>query len=243
MSIEMNKNAIKHTYAQSVVEIIVAVAIFVIIAGSSVVTILGSFLTSRLAEEETKATSLAKQALEAASSIRNRSWDDLSYGQYGLNYSSGEWTLTGSSDLTGKFTRIVDISEVQRDTGNNIVESGGIVDPETKKVTVNVYWDFSSSRMSEVEISQYFTNWQLAKICVELPSGTPTPTPTSTPTPTFTPTPAPTSCAQFCQYVSYSAGTCRRDAQTCNSRGEVNESEGDVFCRKGANFDTCCCRP
>lgn len=130
---------------QSLVEVIIAVAIFVIIAGSSVVTILGSFLTSRLGEEETQATLLVIEGLEAAQSIRNQDWNDLTDGDHGL-LSSGSWSFSGTSDTDGKFSRVVNVSSVERDLNGDIVESGGTVDEDTKKVVSSVTWNFTTTR-------------------------------------------------------------------------------------------------
>ena len=50
---------------QSVIEIVVALAIFLIIVGSSMITILGSLSISKLGEEEARATTIAVEGLEA----------------------------------------------------------------------------------------------------------------------------------------------------------------------------------
>jgi type II secretory pathway pseudopilin PulG len=71
--------------------------------------------------------------------------------------------------------------------------------------------------------------------------GTPTPTATPTQTPTPTATPAPGSCTTVCTSGGYTTGTCRKNAQSCSSSGEIYLPGGDVYCTGGANADTCCC--
>lgn len=209
---------------QSVIEVIVAIAIFVIIAGSSVITILGSLSASRLAEEETQATFIATEGIEAVQSIRNQSWSNLVDGTYGLQLSSGFWEFAGVDDTTGKFTRFVSVSSVER-LNDDIVTSGGTTDDDTKLITSSVTWDFTSARTNTVETSQYMTNWQEG---VGTSSGDP---PVST-------------CNDYCISLgTYSSGTCRKNAGACGSAGETNEPTGDQYCTGGPQVDTCCCLP
>lgn len=151
----------KNIGGQSVVEIVVALAIFLIIAGSSMVTILGALSISKLGEEEAQATMVAVEGLEAVASIKNQSWEILSEGTYGLTNTNGYWEFNGESDVdvSNKFTRSITISSVQRDGNGDIVGEGGTVDADTYAVTSTVNWDFSVSRQKEIEISTYLTNW------------------------------------------------------------------------------------
>jgi len=241
---------IKLTSGQSIIEVIIALAIFVFIVGSGVVAILGAFTTTRLAEEETQATQFASQGIEAVKSIRNQGWNNLNNGIYGLSNSSGDWTFSGLSDDPdgqGKFVRAVTISNVERNGNNDIVSSGGTIDDQTKHVLVAVTWDFTPTRNNIVELETYLTNWQLStSTSSAIPTPTPTPTPTGTPTPTPTATPTPTpfvECHNTCIALSYSGGLCRQNVVQCGNAGETNEPSGDAFCLGGANADTCCCAP
>lgn len=202
---------------QSLVEVIVAVAIFVIIAGSSVVAVLGSLSTSRLGEEETQATAYAVEGIEAVRSIRNKSWEDLTDGNHGLSGLGGAWTFLDTSEELDKFTRVVKISSVERNENDEIVTSGVVVDLDTKRVISQVSWDFTPARTNTVEVVSYLTNWQEARKVA--------------------------SCSEYCEIRSYSAGVCRRNAQVCTSNGERYKSGGDIYCTGGPQEDTCCCAP
>jgi hypothetical protein len=206
---------------QSVVEVIIALAIFVIIAGSAVVTVIGSLSTSRLAEEETIATTLTVEGLEAAESIRNNSWDQLSIGDHGLDNSTGSWQFLGGSDLyDNKYNRVVNVSLASRDASGNVVDSGGSLDPDTKKITSTVNWNFTAARSNSVSMTTYLTNWQEA---------------TTTET-------AYTSCFQYCVVNSYADGTCRNNSGQCSAAGETNETSADQYCGTPPD-NTCCCLP
>lgn len=204
-----------HRLGQSVIEVVVAVSMFVIIAGSAVVTMLGSFLTSRLAEEETQAASMATEGIEAAQSIRNKDWRNLVDGNHGLSSTGDTWIFSGTSDEDGKFTRTVSISSVERDENDDIVISGVVVDPDTKKITSQVSWDFTSARTNTVEMVSYLSNWQETRRVA--------------------------SCLEYCKIRGFSAGTCRRNVQACSQNGEINKSDGDLYCTGGSQEDTCCC--
>jgi type II secretory pathway pseudopilin PulG len=132
---------------QSVIEVIVAVAIFTMIAASAVVTILGSFSTTRLAEEEGVATNLAIEGIEAAQSIRNQNWEFLTDGDHGIS-KSGTWSFSDISDtVDDRYTRVVNITSI---------------DEDVKEITSSVSWDFLSSRNNTVEIISRLTQWQTA---------------------------------------------------------------------------------
>jgi len=78
-----------------------------------------------------------------------------------LSNLSGVWSFLGTSDTdsSGKFTRTLTIADVQRDITNNIVASGGTLDPNTKQVTSSVSWDFTPTRSNTVTSTTLLTNW------------------------------------------------------------------------------------
>ena len=125
----------KNTSGFSLVEIILALGIFVILATSGVTTVLHSFSVNKLGEEQSNAELYTQEGLEAVRSIKNQGWSNLSAGTFGLTTSGGNWDFSGSSDAKDKYTRQITISGVNRDVSGNIVESGGSVDTDTLKVT------------------------------------------------------------------------------------------------------------
>lgn len=139
------------------VEVIVALAIFFVIAITGVSTVVQSFSVNRLGEEETQATVIAQEGIEAVRSIKNRGVDNLILGTHGLENSGGFWQLSGSADTVGKFTREIDIEVARRNIAGDIVDSGGSIDCKTWKVTSTVSWDFTSGRNNEVKLTTYLT--------------------------------------------------------------------------------------
>lgn len=139
----------KNQTGQSLVELIVAVGIFVAIVGGSVFLIIDSFVSGRLTKEITQAVFLAEEGMEAARSIRDNSWDGLSSGSHGLAVSGNTWIFQGSQE---------DISsQLQGGIRKVIIED---VAPDRKKIISQVSWQFSEARSEEVQSITYLTNWQ-----------------------------------------------------------------------------------
>ena len=129
----------------SVVEVILAVFMFIIIAATGVATVIHSFSVNRQAEEETQATLIAQEGIEGVRSIKNQSWGNLTAGTYGLDTTGNVWSFDAGPDNVGKFLRTIVISDVQRDVGGNIVASGGTPDPDAKKLTPQLTGIFPTS--------------------------------------------------------------------------------------------------
>lgn len=151
----------KNQKGQSLLELLVAMAVFVLVVSGIMFLTMDAHVANRQGAERSKATLLAQEGMEAAVSIRNRSWKDLADGKYGLSYQGKNfWEFTKSPDVIDKYTRLVTISPVHRDLSGNVVTSGGKADPSTKKITSLVTWDFQPDRKSEVVLESYITNWK-----------------------------------------------------------------------------------
>ncbi|KKU90265.1 MAG: hypothetical protein UY19_C0005G0068, partial [Candidatus Wolfebacteria bacterium GW2011_GWA2_47_9b] len=92
----------------SVLEAILASALFVLIATAVVTLLLQGLGSNRLSNEQTIANQYAAEGIEAVRNIRNRS----SYAALatttgiGVDASSGVWTLGGTDTLFDKYTRV-----------------------------------------------------------------------------------------------------------------------------------------
>lgn len=152
----------KLSKGQSLVELLVAIGIFVIVIAGLIFLVLDSYITGRLASEITVANFLTEEGIEAVRSIRDNNFADLTAGSHGLVISGGHWIFQGTSeDISGELragTRIITI------------EDAGI---DRKKITSQINWQFSEGRTEEVKLVTYLTNWQ--KVSVGLCTGTCTP--------------------------------------------------------------------
>jgi len=149
----------------SIIEILVVIFILVIAFVSILGLLTFSLRISTLLRENTQAINLAQETVEAVRNFRDgTNWDTDGLGilATGVAYhpekttdSPPKWELLLGEEAIGGFSREVVFEEVFRDGNDNIVGTGGILDPETKKATVTVSW-----RDREVKIITYFTNWQ-----------------------------------------------------------------------------------
>lgn len=143
----------------SIIEILVVIAILAV----TLTALLGlanfSLSVQGLVRQTTQAKGLAQEAMEAVRSIRdNGGWSQIINGSHGLAASAGYWSFSGTENIINGFTRTISISDVQRDASSNVVESGGVVDPDTKKITVTVSWS-ERGRPHDIELITYLTNW------------------------------------------------------------------------------------
>ncbi len=78
---------------------------------------------------------------------------------YWLAFSAGQWTLalTPQPFIDQRFDRRVRISAARRNSSDDIVDSGGTIDSDTKKITVSVAWS-DRGATTTAAISTYITN-------------------------------------------------------------------------------------
>ena len=133
---------------QSLIELVVAIGIFVITIGSVSFLVLNNYTSGQLSKEITQANFLAQEGLEAVRSIRDNSWSNLTAGNHGLAISDNNWVFQGDSE---------DISSKLKEGARTIAVEE--VDSNRKKVTSQVSWNFLE-RPQEIQLVTYLTNWQ-----------------------------------------------------------------------------------
>ncbi len=145
--------------AFSQVEVLLAVALYgIIVTGVIGVLAIGQRNAS-VSGERGRAVALAEEGLEIVANLRNASFSNLTNGTHGLALSGNQWILSGSSDVSGIFTRQITIATV---------------DANRKQITSTVTWQQDPQRTGSVSLVSYVSNWKRV-------SATPSPTPTSTP--------------------------------------------------------------
>lgn len=149
----------------STLEILIVVTIIAFV----LVNLLGAasfaLQISSLNKETTQANSLAQEVMEGVRNFRDgTSWgigglgtltSGVSYYLELTNDNPPRWQLVQGEEVLGKFNRTIVFSDVSRGVNDSIVESGGVNDPETKKLTVTISW-----RDKSIKISTYLTNWR-----------------------------------------------------------------------------------
>lgn len=111
-----------------------------------------------------QAAFLLEEGMEAVRFLRDSGWNadvaPLSADvPYYLSFSGGEWKATSSPifEIDGIFKRTFVLGNVYRDTEDDIVLSGGTLDPNTKKITFSVSWSLRGTTTAKT-LSAYLTN-------------------------------------------------------------------------------------
>lgn len=117
-------------------------------------------------EKETlEMTLLAREALEAARTVRDESWAAISWRTSTQNPSppyypvveNGKWALTVASPglVNGKYDRYLIFEKVSRNSSDQIVSSGGTDDPGTRKVIAR-----AATNGRTLDLTSYLTDFQ-----------------------------------------------------------------------------------
>jgi len=147
------------------VEILVAVAIIGL--SLAALTELGNLALkiSLQTKKNVVAVNLANEALEAAKAAKQESWDNLNGLTIGSPYhpiktgSPLKWAFASGEESVNGFARQITLSDVYRDNNDDIVDSGGTLDSNTKKITTIVAWSDNGQNYQTTLIS-YLTNWK-----------------------------------------------------------------------------------
>lgn len=149
---------IKGRSGQSLVELLVAVAV----ASTLLPAILTGFVASRSGKVQQaarlSAVALANEGAEALRVVAARGWAGVSTnGIYHPAIVGSTWELVPETETIQEFTRSITIADAYRDSNGTLVESGGSVDPSTKRVSVTVTW--SSLFPSNVTLTRIVTRY------------------------------------------------------------------------------------
>lgn len=131
----------------SLIEAIIAVAIFGIILGYASTGLLGSRKFLIFSGKHQRAAALAEEGLEAARNLRDSSFANLVDGAHGILGSGTSYVFSGGSDVKDIFTRKVYVSTI---------------DATTKEVKSEISWQ-DSGKTEALSLSERLTNWRITK--------------------------------------------------------------------------------
>ena len=134
----------KNTEGFSLVEVILASAIFALLTTALVGAYLYGEEAAMLAGNRARAVFLAEEGLEAVRNIRDALYGNLVDGTFGLATAGNQWIFSGSFDAQDIFTRQIAIA------------SAGI---NRKSVTASIVWQQNPQRIGQVSAVTHFTNW------------------------------------------------------------------------------------
>lgn len=138
----------------SLVEVLLAIAIFALISTSIIYLLIDAGNANQQNRDRIVASALAEEGLEATRTIRDASWTNMIAGNYGLTKDDDRWQFFGQSDIdpTNRFVRQISISKINDDRF---------------QITSTVTWQAMLGFESSVSTVTYLTQWN--KITVPPP--------------------------------------------------------------------------
>ncbi len=150
----------------SVVEVILAAALFILFATAAAIGVIGGLNANRQSGEYAVATQYAAEGIEAVRSIKNQSFTNLvnSAGTGIIRNAGNLWEFSGTNNTfdSSRYTRVMKVESVSRDAApplGNIVSPGGTLDGDTKKITSTVSWNYNSVLADSVILTTYLSDW------------------------------------------------------------------------------------
>ena len=152
----------------SLIEMLVSISIIAITLTSLLGLASFSLQITILIRQTSQANYISQEIMEQIRNIRDETiWNTNGLGTLvmGADYyvqktgSPGQWQLILGTETLNGFTEKAVFESVMRDGADNIVESGGTDDSNTKKVTVTVSWE-ERGRSHLIELITYLTNWR-----------------------------------------------------------------------------------
>lgn len=143
---------------QSLVEIIVAMALAALLLPALLTGLVAAREGKAQQIQRTEATAYLIEAQEAMRSIRELGWSAISTnGIYHPVISGSAWALASGSQTINEYQRSIEISDVRRNSAGDIVQSGGNLDPSTRRIDINVSW--ISPLPTQITSTAYLTRY------------------------------------------------------------------------------------
>ncbi len=145
------------------VEAIVGVTLFLLIVLALSQAFVLSLKASLSNTDNVQGAYLSEEGLEAARIWRDATWTgniaSLTSGtSYYFAWNGTTWTATSTNIfIDGLFERKIVFSDVYRNGSQDIVQSGGSLDSNTRKAVVSVSWRAASATTTR-SLSTYLTN-------------------------------------------------------------------------------------
>jgi type II secretory pathway pseudopilin PulG len=164
MSIKKMSKSLNSQKGQSLVELLIVIGLCAVLLPALITGLVSSRSGKAQQKERVEAVTLLKEAEEAVRSIREKDWANLSPIETELHTvrEDASWKFVNTAETINGFTRKVVISNVYRDSSNNIIQTGTTeqIDPSTKKVVISVAWSkpIPASVDSILYLTRYLKN-------------------------------------------------------------------------------------
>jgi type II secretory pathway pseudopilin PulG len=153
----------KNLKGYSLVELVLAVGIFATISSSLVMLVVDSTKTLSNTTLRAKASALTQEVNTALLMLKTQGWYNVARhtddGPKYLLFSDGEYSIEDGEGTQDGLTYSFTVSRAQRTSEGNLVESGGITDPHTRVVFIDIKWNDSLGREHSITPKIYINDW------------------------------------------------------------------------------------
>ncbi|RJQ34020.1 hypothetical protein C4566_02735 [Candidatus Parcubacteria bacterium] len=153
----------KGQHGFSLVELLVVISFFSVMIVLIISATSFNSKSKNLYEERTQALLYAMEGMEA---VKLMDWANLASGDYHLETVGSDWQLVAGSELiNNQYNRTINISDVYRINSSNghsygeVIDSGGYLDPDTKKISVSIDWDSRTGDNMQELLEEYLYRW------------------------------------------------------------------------------------
>ncbi len=146
----------------SLIEVVLALAIFALFWSSIATLSTGGFTAVEQSSKYINGATLAREGIEAVKSISDFAWNDLKYVTSSVELFNDEWFLSGegTNTITDNFERNIFFEDVCRDNDGNVVDcSIGKKDIHSKLINSNVSWLVRPNVINSVDYNTIVSNW------------------------------------------------------------------------------------
>lgn len=162
-SLNINNWSKKKICGFTIIETVVVPAILLMVVLAVMNVFTAYVKTSKGSLNTVKASYLLDEGIEVMKTFRDMSWNQKIAGNavdtpFQIYWNMNSFATTSSGVLVDDvFNRTITLSDVYRDDNTKDISSSGTIDPNTKKVTVNVSWNEGSVTTTK-SLSAYITN-------------------------------------------------------------------------------------
>lgn len=148
----------------SIIEVIIAIAVYSIVSSSLVGVILGGFNMLRRSNDMSKANNLAEESVEAVLFMKDKSWNSLIFDESVIAIEDNGLVFSGegTTEQIGNFSREVRFFPVYRDNSDEIVSAtttDARLDIHSKELVVTVSWLLPNGQSMQTRRNLFLTNW------------------------------------------------------------------------------------
>ncbi|OGF27225.1 hypothetical protein A2331_03585 [Candidatus Falkowbacteria bacterium RIFOXYB2_FULL_34_18] len=151
---------------QSILELVIALGVFLIIITVFTDFIYGNFVLLERGSDYVQAEAIAKEEIEAIRSIKKMTWNEFLYSTSSVSVLNNRWVLNGEGVIgnVGKFFYSSSFYPVYRNTQKDIVEElDGEEDILTKRMKTFIEWETSDGVSAIIEKNSYISAWNSKK--------------------------------------------------------------------------------